>query len=228
MRIPAATLDDMMRALGAAECASYRTCYQKLGPRALAERGFDPKTLVVLNLILRAHDGAGEYPQHALFLSGDGRGNYYFVPVGDPVGKVLLWVHDPPGIEAMGEPLLEFLQRAVQDHRILAAPAPGDVYITRTEVPGESILDPIGMDEWRAVVARTPALEYRGYRRGRNPFTGAELHFDSPGGSVAREGNREVLFRLHAGRVCASDLAPSLDPLLQSLAGMLGAHVVRG
>lgn len=227
MRIPAATLDDMTRALGAAECASYRTCYPKLGPRALLERGFDPKTLTVLNLILRAHNGAGAYPQHALFLSGDGCGNYYFVPVGDPIGKVLLWAHDPPGIEPTGEPLMEFLQRAEQTHRIVTEPAPGDVYITRTEVPGESILDPIDMDEWRAVVARTPALEYRGYRRGRNPFTGKELRFDCPGGSVARDAGREVLFRLYAGRVCASDLAPSFDPLLRSLADMLRAKIVR-
>ncbi|HEU4624819.1 MAG TPA: hypothetical protein VFS52_08670 [Steroidobacteraceae bacterium] len=228
MRIPAETLDDMTRALGAAECASYRICQQKFGPQALAERGFDPKTLTVLNLVLRTQQSAGAYPQHALFLSGDGRGNYYFVPVGDPIGKVLLWTRDPPGIEATGEPLIEFLQRAEQRTRILAEPAPGDVYIARTEVPGESILDPIEMEEWRAVVARTPALEYRGYRRGRNPYTGEELRFDCPGGAVARHGTREVLFRLYAGRICASDLEPSFDPLLQSLADLLHAHVIRG
>jgi hypothetical protein len=228
MRIPAETLDDMTRALGAAECASYRTVYQKLGPRLLAERGFDPKTLTVLNLMLRAHEGAGAFPQHTLFLSGDGCGNYYFVGVGDPIGKVMVWAHDPPGIEPTDEPLLEFLQRAQQQNPVVTEPAPGDVFISRTEVPGESILDPIGMDEWRATVARTPKLEYRGYRRGRNPFTGEELRFDCPGGSVARDGEREVLFRLYAGRVCASDLPPSFDPLLQSLAGMLRAHIVRG
>lgn len=228
MRIPAETLDDMTRALGANECASYRTCYQKLDAGMLAARGFDPKTLTVLNLNLRAREGADACPQHSLFLSGDGLGNYWFVAVGDPVGKVMLWSHDPPGIEPTGEPLLEFLQRAEQQNRILTEPAPGDVFITRTEVPGESILDPIGMDEWRAAVARTSGLEYRGYRRGRNPFTGEELRFDCPGGTVARDGGREVLFRLYSGRVCAADLGPSLDPLLQSLAGMLRARVIRG
>lgn len=228
MRIPAETLDDMTRALGAAECASYRTVYQKLGPTLLAERGFDPKTLTVLNLILRAHEGTGAYPQHTLFLSGDGCGNYYFVGVGDPVGKVMLWAHDPPGIETTDETLLDFLQRAQQQNPVVTQPAPGDVFITRTEVPGESILDPIGMDEWRAAVARTPALEYRGYRRGRNPFTGEELRYDCPGGAVARDAGREALFRLYAGRVCASDLPASFDSLLQSLGGILRAHIVRG
>jgi len=228
MRIPAETLDDMTRALGAAECASYRACYQKVGPDLLVARGFDPKTLTVLNLYLRTREGADACPQHSLFLSGDGRGNYWFVGVGDPVGKVMLWSRDPAGIEATGEPLIEFLQRSEQRNRILLEPAPGDVFITRTEVPGESILDPIGLDEWRAAIARTRLLEYRGFRRARNPFTGEELRFDSPGAAIARDAGREVLFRLHSGRVCASDLPASFDPLLHSLAGMLRARVVRG
>ncbi|HVY80790.1 MAG TPA: hypothetical protein VG994_07405 [Steroidobacteraceae bacterium] len=59
-------------------------------------------------------------------------------------------------------------------------------------------------------------------------YTGEELRFDCPGAAVARHGTREVLFRLYAGRVCASDLEPSFDPLLQALAERLHAHVIRG
>ena len=228
MRIPAETVDDMTRALGASVCASYRVCHPKLDPQLLKARGFDPKTLTVLNLNLRMREGPDACPQHSLFLSGDGLGNYWFVAVGDPLGKVMLWSPDPPGIQTTDEPLFDFVQRYEQQSRILAEPAPGDVLISRTSVPGESILDPIGLDEWRAAVARTPALEYRGYRRGRNPFTGEELRFPSPGGAVARDEGREVLFRVYCGRVCAADLPASFDALLQSLAGMLGARVIRG
>ena len=228
MRVPADTVEDMTRALGANVCASYSACYQKLGLQLLQARGFDPKTLTVLNLNLRAREGAEACPQHSLFLTGDGHGNYWLVAAGDPLGKVMRWTQDPPGIEASDEVLYEFLQAAEQRNRILIEPAPGDVYLARTAVPGESILDPISMDEWLAAVARTPLLEFRGYRRGRNPFSGEELRFPCPGGSVARHEGREMLFRLYCGRVCASDLPASFDALLKSLAGLLGAHIIRG
>jgi hypothetical protein len=228
MRVPADTLDDMTRALGANVCVSYRACYEKLGAQLLRERGFDPKTLTVLNLNLRSREGDEAFPQHCLFLSGDGQGNYWFTAAGDSIGKVMVWAHDPPGIEVTGHLLLDFLQTAEQKNRILIEPSPGDVYLSRTEVPGESILDPISLDQWMAVLGRMPVLEYRGYRRGRNPFTGEELRFPCPGGAVGRHDGREVLFRLHCGRVCAADLPEAFNPLLQSLAGMLGARVIRG
>jgi hypothetical protein len=218
----------MARVLGTDLCASYRACHQKLGAQLLQERRFDPKTLTVLNLTLRAREGEDACPQHCFFLTGDGSGNYWFVAAGDPVGKVMLWAHDPPGIETTDQQLLEFVQVAEQRNPILLEPPPGDVYVARTEVPGESILDPISIEEWLAVLARTPVLEYRGYRRSRNPFTGEELRFNCPGGAVARHEGREVLFRLYCGRICAADLPDSFTPLLQSLAGMLGARVIRG
>src|SRR5262245_2561298 len=126
MRVPADTIDDMTRALGATVCASYRACHEHLGEAFLAARGFDPKTLTVLNLSLRARDGDEACPQHCFFVSGDGRGNFWFAAAGDSLGKVLLWSHNPPGIEPTDQLLIEFLQTAEQKNPVIVEPPPGD------------------------------------------------------------------------------------------------------
>ena len=99
MPIAADTPDDLIRELGADVCSAYSVCFETIGLERLRGRGFDPRTLMVLNLELRSLDNL---PSDKLYLSGDGSGNYWFVSAGDRLGKVALWTHDPPGVEADG------------------------------------------------------------------------------------------------------------------------------
>ncbi|HEV7443724.1 MAG TPA: hypothetical protein VGO18_14105 [Steroidobacteraceae bacterium] len=48
--------------------------------------------------------------------------------------------------------------------------ASGDFYISRTNVPGESILDPIALDEWAYVVGHVPDMQFLGYRPSTRRF----------------------------------------------------------
>jgi hypothetical protein len=222
MPIAADTVDDLIRELGADVCVAYRACFEKVGDPWLRRRGFDPRTLMVLNLELRSE---GSLPPNKLYLSGDGSGNFWFASAGDPLGKVALWSHDPPGIESTEYYLLEFLQLAEQVNPIAVEAPPGYFYISRSKEPGESILDPIELDEWIRVVEHHPAIQFLGYRPARNPFTGEELRFKSPGGAFVRHNDEKIFFELRFGRVCAKDVPAELDPLIHQLASALAAKV---
>jgi hypothetical protein len=225
MPIAAETIYDLIRELGTDTCAAYSDCFKKIGAEKLKPRGFDPKTLLIFNLEMRE---SPHFPKDKFWLCGDGCGNYFFVEAGDRRGKVALWSHDPPGIEAMDEDLAKFLQTAEQDHAVDIEPPPGDAYLYRTKLPGESILDPIGMEEWQKVVRENPALEHLGYRRGINPFTGEEMRFDTPGLSVARVAGRGFYIGPQFGRIEAERVFVEAKPLIEQLAAALGCHVMFG
>lgn len=225
MPIAADTVDDLIRELGVDVCAAYRTCFEKIGHQQLSRRGFDPRTLMVLNLELRS---LGDLPPDKLYLSGDGSGNYWFVPAGDRVGKVALWSHDPPGIEPTDHDLFEFLQVAEQLNPIGWEAPQGDFCISRCKEAGESILNPIELDEWLRVVEGVPEMTFLGYRRGRNPFTGEELRFTSPGGAFVSHNDEQMFFELQFGRVCAENVPPDSEPLIHQIARALSAFVTAG
>jgi hypothetical protein len=222
--IAAETTEDMIRELGADVCLAYSICFEKIGQLRLKQRGFDPRTLIILNLELRSVG----LPAGGLYLSGDGFGNYWFVAAADRRGKVALWSHDPPGIEPTKWHLLEFLQVQEQESPISTEAPPGDVYISRTKVPGESILDPITLREWVDVVKQVPCMRFLGYKPGRNPFTGEQMRFNSPGGALARHNEREIFFQLVFGRVRAERVGADTAVLMQQLAGLLSCHVSYG
>jgi hypothetical protein len=103
--------------------AAYREHVRAQAPASLVKKGFDPKTLLILNLELEGFERYGGIDRR-FFLTGDGCGNYYFVDLGGDPTKVLLWAHDPPGIEDPGYNLARFLRDSEQDNRIdFAGPA---------------------------------------------------------------------------------------------------------
>jgi hypothetical protein len=118
--------------------------------------------LLVLNLELRDRDRDG-HTRGRFFLNGDGCGNYYFVHLEPSAQAVLLWAHDPPGIEDQAKGLDSYLRDAEQDCRIDRPLRAERLCICRTSVHAESILDPIALDDWVAAVNATPGVEYRGY-----------------------------------------------------------------
>lgn len=160
--------------------ADYRAYVQTKPAATLAKQGFDPKTLLILNLELHRLPRYEE-SNRRFFLNGDGCGNYYFVDLlGDP-SKVLLWAHDPPGIEDPDCCLLDFLRDSEQTNRIDLPVERGCLWLCRTPTHAESILDPISLDEWIDAVRCTDGLEYQGYREGKNPFTGEVIRVETPG-----------------------------------------------
>lgn len=193
-------------------------------PSALKRRGFDPKTLCVLNLELRGADRDG-WTKNRLFLTGDGCGNYYFVwtKKNKPTG-VMLWSHDPPGIEDQRESLASFLEAATQIDPILRSPPPRSFCIARSDIVGESILNPIGLEEWKRAIASCDGMRYAGCRVGRNPFTGEEMHFDAPGLAALDLGGDEMELDLQWGRVEGKYVAKARSKL-EALARELKANL---
>ncbi|MFC4308637.1 SMI1/KNR4 family protein [Steroidobacter flavus] len=190
----------------------------------LRKRGFDPKTLCILNLELRENDETG-WTRNRFFLSGDGFGNYYFVSTEpERSDRVRLWSHDPPGIEDAQEDLESFLDSAQQENPARGPLPPKSFCIARSAAWAESILRPISLDEWKVAVSACKGVQYRGYRSGQDPFTGKELRFDMPGFATAEVGGGTLNLRLWCGRVIG-DYVAEARPLLTSLAHALGAKL---
>jgi hypothetical protein len=225
MPIAAETIYDLIRELGTETCVAYTECFKKIGAAKLKRRGLDPKSLLILNLELRELE---LLPNGKFWLGGDGCGNYYFVKRGDRRGAVALWSHEGPTIAPMDVVLLEFLRVAKPESESETEPPPGHAYISRTKVSGESILDPIKMDQWRRFVHKHPALQYSGARFGTNPFTGKEMRFDCPGLAVGYVGDRQFGLQLEHGRVRADDVFAAAKPLVQEIAAALKCSVMFG
>ena len=217
-------LDDLERLLPCPVPDDYVEYVEGSKASALKKRGFDPKTLCVLNLELREHDRDG-WTKDRFFLSGDGFGNYFFVSVrGKGAGRVKLWAHDPPGIEDQGEDLESFLASATQENPILDSIPPKTFCISRTEIIGESILDPISPPEWKKAIAACDGVRYRGYRSGKNPFTGEKLRFDSPGLAVAQVDGQPLNLRLYSGRI-EGPYSPAIRATAKELTRALKANL---
>lgn len=217
-------LDDLERLLPCPVPEDYVEYVEGSKASDLRKRGFDPKTLCVLNLELRAHDRDG-WTKDRFFLSGDGLGNYYFVSArAKAAGRVKLWAHDPPGIEDQREDLASFLASATQENPILRSIRPRTFCIARTEIVGESILDPISLPEWKKAIAACEGVRYRGYRSGKNPFTGEKLRFDAPGLAVAQIDGDAVNLQLYSGRV-EGPYSPAIRAMANKLARALKANL---
>ena len=189
---------------------------------SLTKRGFDPKTLLVLNLELRELMS----PEHAagrFFLNGDGCGNYYFAELREDAETVLLWSHDPQGIEEPGLTLANYLDEAVQENRIDGPLPSGQAFICRTTHYAESILDPIGLDEWIAAVRATEGVQYLGYWEGPNPFDRETMRLEAPG-LAALVGQKRIYLRFGLGRA-KFDSSPVLRPVAIALARKLRANL---
>jgi hypothetical protein len=130
-------------------------------PSEEAQSGFDPKTVCVLNLELRQWFVDGWDHSDKFFISGDLCGNYFFIP--DAADRVLLLSHDPKGIEDTKMSVRNFLETETWTKSAIDQDADkGVVVIARTEIVGESILDPISLAEWGDALARTSELHSLG------------------------------------------------------------------
>ncbi len=201
----------------------YREYIQSNASALVVKQGFDPKTLLILNLELDELEHF-EGISKRFFLNGDGCGNYYFVDLAGDQNEVLLWAHDPPGIEHLGQSLAEHLRDSKQDCRIDWAIAPGHLWLCRTSAYAESILDPISLAEWIDAVRSTEGLEYRGYREGKNPFTGESLRVETPG-LTAVVGHEKAFISFFHGRARLDNLSFT-RPIAATLASKLQANLL--
>ncbi|MCX4029139.1 hypothetical protein H0A36_17230 [Endozoicomonas sp. SM1973] len=183
--------------------------------------GFDVKTLCVLNLELWSNLNESEI-KNRFFLSGDGCGNYYFVETNRDA-EVFLLSHDPVGIEKTGMVLDQFLKNAVQECPIMQDLEQGELAICRTDIPGESILNPIMLDEWLQAIENVQGINHLGYREGKNPFTGEVHRFDIPGYAVAETSE----YSLCLGRVLTMESIGN-NELAFKLAEELEANLIKG
>ncbi len=223
---PEISLAELEARLGIKAPRAYVEYMTSLPAQKIKARGFDPKTLLVLNLELRESIPLDATPEK-LFLTGDGSGNYYYVDLGDSSLKVLLWVHDPDAVEAIGQSLDDFLRQAAQESRIDRPVEPGQLHLCRTPHFAESILDPIGLEEWIEAVKSIPGLQYQGYREMTSPFSGQVTRFEAPGHAVALVDERPQPIHFGAGRATTQG-NPQMRKIAQKLASKLNGRVRTG
>ncbi len=140
---------------------------------------------------------------------------------------MLLWAHDPPGIEDPELGIDEFLVSFEQENRIEQSPPEGEFCISRTRISGESVLVPIDLIEWKATVSPETSIDYLGYRVWTNPFTGEASRIPTPGLAILRDADQVTELRLLWGRVRGA-FDPGLRARLESLAARLRADLVLG
>lgn len=201
----------------------YREYVHSMSALQLAQQGFDPKTLLVLNLELKELEHY-ENIRERFFLNGDGCGNYYFIDVESDEDTILLWSDDPPGIEHRGDKLATYLPEAEQVCRIDIPIRPGDRYICRTKAYAESILDPISLEEWIDAVNSTDGVKYLGYSEYKSPFTGELIRSEQPG-LTAILGQPNVQIRVLHGRAWLIDSFLTRS-IARALANKLAANVL--
>lgn len=208
--------------LGGPVPGAYRRLAEAEG-KSLEARGFDPKTLLILNLEQRCWEHVDS--QGKFFLNGDGCGNYYFAELAVAAERVFLWSHDPPGIEDTDFLLPAYFRESEQECRIDWPPRAGRLYVCRSATYGESILEPIELAEWLTALESTNGISHVGYREGRNPFNGETIRIDSPGLALIAGSTRPHV-SFHYGRAELED-TPRHRAIAESLAGVLHAHVRR-
>ena len=71
---------------------------------------------------------------------------------GNP-GEAVPEVDPESAIEDAGTDLLTFLSTRVQEHPVLDSLRPQSFYIARTDCVGESVLDPISLEEWKKAIS---------------------------------------------------------------------------
>jgi hypothetical protein len=204
---------------------AYREHVQSTSAAELAQQGFDPKTLLVLNLELKELKYY-ENIRNRFFLNGDGCGNFYFVDLDADEDTILLWAHDPPGIEYPGYVLATYLRDAEQECRIDFPIMPWHLCICRTARHAESILNPISLEEWIAAVNSTEGVHYLGYREFQNPFTGETIRIEMPG-TAKFMGDNNLRIDFRHGRAMLKD-SPLGRPIAIALAQKLGANLLEG
>jgi len=207
--------------------ASYAMYIRNTEPQEVTERGYDPKTIAVLNLELRSDDKSG-WTADRFFISADGIGNYYFISEGKGKSTVALWSHDPLGIEETGTGVIEFLNNHEQIYGILSEAPDGDIYLSRSSSVGGSILEPILLDEWKEAIADIDEITYLGYWMLKNIFTGEDMKIDRPGMAVAEIGDVRVKLSLKYGRIEIAKPPVTADPLVKLLAKRLNAKIFLG
>lgn len=219
-----ATLDDLRIRLSAKVPRGY-VHYSLSQPKmSLAKQGFDPTTLLVLNLEL-AELRVSDEDDKRFFINGDGCGNFLFVDGTNGDEIVQTWVHDPLEIADLGVQLTDYLPTAEQECRIDHPPEEGLLYICRTRRFGESILNPIRIDEWLAAVAATDGIEHLGYWEATNPFTNEKDRFDERGYSVVSAAREKRRVRWFCGRVFLDDTPANRD-IARILAEKLSAKLL--
>jgi hypothetical protein len=202
---------------------AYREFVQSTSAPELTRRGFDPKTLLVLNLELKELEYY-ENIRNRFFLNGDGCGNYYFVDLEGDEDAMLLWAHDPPGIEHPGYVLATYLRDAEQECRIDFPLQPWHLCICRTARHAESILNPISLEEWIDAVNSTEGVHYLGYREIQNPFKREAIRIEMPG-TVNFTGDNNLRIEFRHGRAMLKD-SPLGRPIAIALAQKLGANLL--
>jgi hypothetical protein len=212
-------LQDLKRLLG--DCVPSE--YIKLCESKKIKQGFDPKTVCILNLELRDSE-ANKWARDKFVITGDGCGNYYYAPKAYEGKKIYLWSHDPLAIEKYEINIADFIKNGVQENPIILSLTDHEFAISRTEILGESILDPISLDEWKNVIELDKNITYLGFREMINPFTKEITKMDCPGYSTASVGGKKYPIKLIYGRIISDapiSMLPSAKEITNQLKGKL-------
>jgi hypothetical protein len=225
---PKARLEDLVGVMGTGPCKAFAAEIRRHSASFLEARDVDPESLLILNLALRdAGLPEGHDASSWLFIGDDGVGNLFFVDaVNDPTGVKLL-SHDPPGIENPGITLREFIAAAEIQQSSGNYDGEGLV-ICRADDPRRAILNPIRLEDWKTVAEMHSCIEFLGYRRGANPFTGEALTFRAKGGAYIGWQGTKIFVHLWSGGLHFDNQSEDFMPFASALAQQLRANLFPG
>lgn len=201
------------------------------GPIA-ADRYVGFRPLLIWNLRHRDELRPAPWERHLFAVGNDGCGNEYLVDTRHENAPVVRFNHETreldPWRDAFGWfdyrtdliDLTEFDERSIAEDTVAVTRAPDVV---------ESILHPIRLEEWQAVLARNANVVVAPGRTGINPFTKREVVLPAPRGAwILRDDTGGSVIRMEWGALICKRPGERTMQWLGELALTLGARLVCG
>jgi len=172
----------------------------------------DLKRVLIENLQLRmtprpAAFAGKPWPASFLCIGNDGCGNNYAIDVDAPQAGVWFFDHEADEFEIVAAGLAEFVQQmaplASIDYRANGSlPLQSDNHvIARTELPEESVLAPITLEEWKSLVDCDDQLEWIEFDERKHPFNAEVIRIPVYGLARVRSGTESKNLQWGFGRI---------------------------